>query len=219
MSDLTSPCREDLGYVFYPSARAECPGHPRLDVCLRDEPTGQHFDPERMVVQIESRGDIKTLGIRHPWIGPRQFRVCAGRVALEDRKNRFVEAFTYGDELHIGSDESRTTCALISPAPILAMLPGRPLVTMLAVESEIVLAERRGAWAHAPLEFNARLARVDPVQLYVACLDALHEKFLNFPGVDDESISRFIQFLEIELQDLREQGGAGLQIRTPEELL
>jgi hypothetical protein len=127
-------------------------------------------------------------------------------VIIEDRIGKAVEAFTYGGSLEIDTNEERTLCTLVSPASILDLsaeddsLTRLPVTHLLAQETEILLAERRAAWAHNPEQYDRRLAGSDPASLYAACLQAILEKYRRFPTAGDDLTRRFLQALKVENQ-------------------
>ena len=179
MSFRDPPARLDLGYHFHPRRDPSDPGHPRLDVVLRPAPTQRHFDPERIRFSVVSdRQGIEFLTVHHPWRGwpGRRYRVCAGRVTWWDRKEKAIGALTLGGDLRVESTEACTTCVLISPAPIIRLVSGFSIPTLLALEMETLFAERRAAWIHDLEALDRRLAAADPHLLYRACLTALEEK-------------------------------------------
>jgi hypothetical protein len=121
-------------------------------------------------------------------------------VIIADRNRRKVEAFTFGGKLNIDSAEQVTVASLTSPAPIFDLMPPHsvPCLPLLVEETEILLAERRAAWAEKPEAFEVKLLVVDPLKLYAACLAGLLERLANHP---DEplgpyrSLSRLVQHL------------------------
>jgi hypothetical protein len=226
--DQETPDEGELGYTFHPQLYPQAPGHPQLDIVLRATPTGLHFDPKwvRLPVASANRG-IELLTVRHPWQWKEHYRACEGHVSLHDHKNKVIEAFAFGGDLQIMSEEDRTTCILSSSAPIVEMLPepltrGPSVHMMLVEEVEALIAQRRAAWdqEQAPIAFDRRLAAVDPLRLYLACLGALNEKFAHFPhGAEDELTHQFIVFLHAESKALHEMGTWPLYVPPLAELL
>ena len=190
MSAFAEP---ELGYRFYPPADPHDLGHAQLDVVIRATPTGEHFDPERFTCPIADRHGSAWLHVLHPWTQERSYRVCAGDILIADRKQQQIKAFTFGGALTVETDHQRTVCRLTSPAPLLEYSP-QPMAPeqQLIDEVNILFAERRAAQDEEV--FARRLAVVDPVQLYRACLTALRAKFELFPA-SDEPHRRFKHFL------------------------
>jgi hypothetical protein len=191
-----------LGYCFYPRRYPNAPGHPRLDIVLRPAPTEQHFDPEWVTLHVLSDrgvpGVFEKLTVRHPWRWPcRRYRLVAGLVTWGDRKGEEVAAFSFGGALAIESEAAYTTCILTSEAPILYVVPRESIATLLAEEVEVLLAEGRAAWIERPEAFQTRLAAVDPLTLYVACLKTLRTRF-KCMELDSALCRRFIEFLTDE---------------------
>jgi hypothetical protein len=195
----------EYGYYFHSREHSDSPGHSRLEVLLRSVPTGKHFDPEKLSLTIasEQRG-AELLRIHHPWPGQEQYRACAGRVILQDRKGKKVEAFTFGGDLWIESKETLTAGVLTSPAPILERTGTSSIPELLAEETEIIFAERHADWEPDDSTFKDRLTAADPFTLYCICLESLKEKFEQYPPREDEFIQQFVHFLNTEIKTLHE---------------
>ena len=205
ISDQDNSMESEYGYYFHSREYSTSPGHPRFDVLLRSVPTGKHFDPEKLSLAIASEHRCTgLLKVNHPWPGQEQYRACAGRVILQDRKGKKVEAFTFGGDLRIESEEMLTVCVLTSPAPILERTGPSSIPELLAEETEIIFAERRADREPDHSTFKDRLAAADPFTLYCTCLESLKEKFERYPPREDEFIQQFVHFLNTEIKTLHE---------------
>ena len=159
-----------IGYLYhYPTLN-----HPtdkfRLDVYISSIPTEAHFDVLHVILNTESQyGGLERLKISHPWGDHSQFRVCAGKVILEDRKDKKDEAFCFGGQLTINVKKSLTECILVSPAPIIENNETKPMQDLFIVELEILLAEYQAELSDE-IEYEKRLCAADPIDLYYACL-------------------------------------------------
>lgn len=169
-----------IGYLFhYPRI-----DHPkdkfRLDIHIASEPTNQHFDVLRVTLPIETKTGNKMEKITHPWHFETEARVSAGVLVMEDRKGKKEEAFTFGGRLTIEKKDEQTMCILVSSAPILD-ISGATSTHMLFIEEvEILLAESQVKYPDREA-FEKQLNKIDPLGLYLACLEALLEKYENFP--------------------------------------
>lgn len=140
------------------------------------------------------------LHVTHPWNQETTFRICAGEIDVEDARREHVRAFTFGGTLQIKSDVRYTVCQIASPAPLLEHTRQIPsLEEQLIEEVYILFAERRAVQDEDVLQY--KLAAADPLQLYHACLMALHEKFAHFPAADDTG-RHFTQFLHTAARSL-----------------
>ena len=217
---------DKLGYRFHPKRDPHDPGYPGLDIFLHADPTGHHFDPERVgltiaAMTLQSTG-TEHLAIHHGWHGLDHYTVCASRISLHDREDKIVEAFTFGGEVHITPGAELTTVSLVSPAPILNLVHKYPLSIplRLASEVEVLLAQRRAKWAQRDLDrFKLLLAETDPMTLYNSCLLTLNERFAHFPKNGDEEIGQFIHFLQGAVQELKQVPVEGQAIPVLSELL
>ncbi len=187
------PANERLGYYFHPPTDAHSLGAAQLDVVIRPAPTGEHVDPKSLECQVADGDRSVRLHLTHPWAQETLYRVCAGEIDLEGMRHEHVSAFTFGGTLQIDSSAQRTLCQILSPAPLLEHARHAPsLAEQLIEQVQILFAERRAVQDHD--DFARRLAAVDPLQLYQACLSALNEKFAHFPAGDD-AYRHFKQFL------------------------
>lgn len=199
---------QDLGYLFSPPCHHDHPCHRQLDIAIHAIPTLQHYDPEsaRFPVFSDFRG-FEYTKVHHPWRRIKNCRVIPGMVIMKDRVGKTVEAFTFGGNLHIETENEYTRCSLKSSAPILPLDIKPTVSTLLADEVKILLAQRRETWyeEHPRTTFEEHLAIVDPFILYMFCLDALQNKFSHFPHPDPEYILKFRHFLGTEIQALHEK--------------
>lgn len=181
---LQDPMSE-LGYVFDSGTRVV--GHTTMTVTFLPTPTEQHYDPERMHVPcVTLAGDVIKLTILHPWFDRSDWRVAPGIIALLDRKDKVVEAFTFGATLHIHTDELRTRCVFQSPAPIFEVKAGiragaLDATSIFVEEVESRFARIHAAWNGDDAGFAQRLAATDPVMLYAACRLAVRAHLSRLP--------------------------------------
>ena len=213
-----SPDTKDLGYILYPRRRPHEPGYPRLDVILRTTPTGHHFDPLQVRLNVVASDlGVTRLAIEHPWPDSDDYTVCAGTVELVDRKRKHLEAFTFGGALHIKPEEEETILVLTSPAPIL--LPAESSLEQLLVdEVEIILAQRQAIREIEPGLYEKRLAAAPPLELYHAILSAILERYRLLPSGDDDLVLGLRHSLHVELNSI-EEGMSVLHRRPIEGLL
>jgi hypothetical protein len=198
----------DLGYDFHPGTAGRYPGHPQLDIFLREKPTLRHFDPRRVQLEVSpGNGRVETLIITHPWTGQGQYRVCAGRIYIDDRKRKRIEAFSCGGQLEISAQHDVTVCQLTSTTPIFDLTDSDSLSTAIASEIEVLLAERRADWdPKHPHTFEQHLATVVPLELYARCLVALHERFAPYLDHHDHLYHQLVHFVIAERTFLQETG-------------
>jgi hypothetical protein len=217
---INQPDKWNFGYDFHPPQADRFPVHPQLDVILRDVPTQRHFDPEQAHFEISQSGRAEALTVTHPWAGLRQFRVCAGRIYIDDRKHKRVEAFSFGGILEITTKQDLTICRLASPAPIFDLLDWDSLSTTIATEAVVLLAERRADWdPKHPHTFEQHLATADPLELYACCLVALHEKFAPHLEHHDHLYHQLVHFVANEIKFLQQTGQWPAVVPTLAEIL
>lgn len=207
MFDETETPIEDLGYLFYPRKNDRGIGYSRLEVTLRSHPTEEHFDPEEFRLRVASEfGGIEYLYINHPWAGEEHYRACVSHVLLRDRKNKTVNSYTYGGDLRIEVNRDQTTCVLVSPAPIFRMEGIISISTLMAQETDILLAKIPIDSRSDQLVFEEKLSTIDPLMLYGACLVSLELKYLDFKHKELDHILNLIHFIRREKEKLQESG-------------
>ena len=208
---MANPCvtaDTELGYMCSPPCHHDHPCHRQLDIVMHDKPTLRHYDPKSAQFTVASTiSGFEVLKIHHPGQREANYHVIPSCVIMRDRVDKVIEAFTFGGTLHIVSEEACTRCTLKSTAPILPIFVRFSVMTMLADEVRILLAERGAVWdeEHPRTAFEEQLAAVDPFVIYLSCLDALQEKFSHFPHPVPEYMLRFNHFLETEIDSLHEQ--------------
>jgi hypothetical protein len=200
MTDLPSPL--DLAYVFAPPAHSNVPGSPKLTIRLRSQPTDQHFDPETVQASIISiSGQAEKLKVTHPWSRAESYRVLPGRVVLQDRLGKCVEAFTFGGTLELDPTDMVTTCIITSPAPILSLVAQNALPELLAEEVEILLAELAASWSGDPDEIPLRMSGLEPDVIYRACLVSMLKKYHRISPAEGSSRERLLHLIRSELRE------------------
>jgi hypothetical protein len=201
----------DLGYVFYPPSHPGDPGHPRLDVFLRQVRTEHHFDVSTVHFSVFSSANlIDRFSVSLHHLGPFEGKVCPGRIILESFDSKTVDAFTFGGQFQVEMRPDLTLCTIRSEAPILEIVKEETVASMLAQEVEILLASRRAAWAQNPDALAMRLAKIDSITLYHASLEELDKKFKLLPHMGDPLNVTFTQFLATECREFQNkywQGG------------
>ena len=206
MLDLTH--EPDLGYVFYPNETPDHPGHPRMDVIIPAIATHQHYDPQKVQFQIVSpTKNIEHLIVHHPWTLGKKYQVCAGRILLTDHTAKCVEAFSFGGNLQIFTNDKHTVCALKSDAPIIPLFTTHDLPMWIVAEVEILLAQQRAHWnPQHPHDFETHLATVNPFLLYISCLYALQARVKHGYSRAEQLDHQGLDFVQTEIKRLQEKG-------------
>ena len=215
MTTVTTKNEPDLGYIFFPATHDDALGHPRFDVVLQTQATERHFDPLSVTFSAKSRSGVEHLSIHHPWNDSQSHKILAGRIIVLDRQKKEVEAFTFGSDLQIVSDKEQTICVFTSPVPILHLLSPQSIATDFADEVEGFLARYR---ARLGREYDLRVAGIDPMLLYIACLDAIQEKLTHLPHAHTGERHHFQQWIPKEIKRLDMAGKRPLLVKTLDDL-
>jgi hypothetical protein len=174
---------------------------------LSDQPSRQHFDPERVELDTSSQGSVERAIIAHPWLGSPHLHAVAGEIRIVDRREKSVTAFTFGGDLEIQVLPSGTLVSVNSQAPLLdrQSVGGMDVESALAEECTILLAEQRAGAADAAV-FEQRLARADPLALYTASLLFLEGKFSRLTISGSGLYEHSLQAVRREIGTLKANG-------------
>jgi hypothetical protein len=171
----------DLGYWFEPFDDPDTLGYRALDVHIYRIPTCRHFDPDRTSFPtVNAGGALTNATITHPWSGRDRLPTAVGDIIIRDRRQKRVEAFTFGGEVTLHVFPDRTYCRFTSPAPFFARSAGAGRGdpgSVIVEEIEALLARRRAAWRGDDAGFSRRLAAIEPTVLYAATLKSLDAHF------------------------------------------
>ncbi len=206
-----------IGYLYHYPRLDHASENFRLDIFVASIPTELHFDVQHAHFFVKTpENAIERLTISHPWTYKKDEQVCAGVVIMEDRNKVKKEAFTFGGNLKIATEETHTTCVLTSTAPILDIIDAMPVQRFFVEELEIILAERRAVYADHH-DYETYLGAADPRELYLASLEALLQKFENFPSMDKNQ-REFLSFLRAEKKRLYAVGISAEAARSLKEI-
>jgi hypothetical protein len=142
---------------------------------------------------------LEYTNIHHPWPGPSSVRVVIGDVILRDRKDKAVEAFTFGGSLQISNEEEYTHCTLTSPVPIIDLQDEQLETQMLANETQALIARRRVDWEHDLENFEQRISKANVGELFYAVLKSLEQRYSSFPKNESLNVLPFHHFLHKQI--------------------
>lgn len=197
----------EFGYWFFSPESKHAPGGNHLEIALPESPIGEYYSPQTIRLSIKStQGFPENLKITHPWPFGKTYQVIAGVIEIKVISGEKVEAFTLGGSLEIETQETLTSCILTSPAPILEITSNGTVRDLFIEELEIILAERRAALLNASLDYDARITDAPPLELYVAILNVLIEKFDHSHHKEDTQILELVNFLHAEKRRLQDEG-------------
>lgn len=209
---------QELGYYFHPARQDEFLGHSRLDINLYEKATDKHFDPQHATFWlVESNGEVAHTKIFHPWRGHKQLRVCVGRVIIVDRKDKVVEAFSWGGDLEIVIHNTHTSCELTSSAPIVHLISSQDIATVLVSEFEATLAQLHAHWGGDDYGFKKQLGTIEPFTLFVAGLVTIKER-LEHTTLQALHNNRYRQALHIVNHTIKTIQSEGQWPATPANL-
>jgi len=167
--------RSDQAYEFHASSYDPPLGFSALDFNLTDDSTHPSASVAHGVFSVANETGLHLVHLHHPYAGQPSLRIAASPFRLDPRREDPIEGYCFGGSLALVNRGEYTSCHLSSSAPIFE-LSGEindPL-DMLAPEIGAELARQRGHWKGTDSEFAARMAQIDPFQLFVASLQLLH---------------------------------------------
>lgn len=214
----------DFGYYFTPRPGPGLHAHTRLELRLRQEPSGEHFDPELVHLAViqpaeESGLALAELSVSHPWPQAEGYMLACGPLTAADRFGREAAAFTFGGQLRIEAGENLTRLLVDSPAPIFELTAGNPFTELFIDEVEIVLAMRRAAWLETPGGYERRITAAEPQALYAACLLAVRARLAALHDYGSPLITGLAGQINNELETLQPAGELASHRGGLEELL
>lgn len=170
---------EHYGYYLLPKSHPESPGYTGLLVAIRETSTGEHFDPESINLRIiEDNNEIDWDNFRLKLLFQKSKHIGPGQVSLRDRMDKRVKFFTFGGFLEATSIPGETVYSVRSPAPILDLNESPESVAeQLAFETEALIAEQRARWGSNESGFSQRLARISPLELYLAVVLSILQRY------------------------------------------
>ena len=189
------------GYYLLPRSHPHSPGHPGLLIAIRQTPTEMHFDPETVQLHLcgsDGSSEAVTLTLTSSLHG--SSRVCPGMVILHDRVDKRADFFVFGGSLEASFSPGETVYSLYSTAPILPVTEdGQGFSDQLAFETQAMIGRLQAGWGAYDKAFEQRLAQVDPVELYLACLQSIWQRYEKAPALR-HSFPRFYADLAQERQ-------------------
>lgn len=219
MSTTNDPQEPKFGYRFSHSASSEFYDS-RFEIFINESPTEHHFDPEKLHLYVKSKTNtIESLTIRHPWTFEHAYQAVAGSIELSDRFGKQEEAFTFGGNLKIESQDTITVCTLDSPVPILEISSAEPILMLFIEEIEILFAKRRAALLSTPHLYEKHLMNANPLNLYLACLNALIEKFEHSHHKEDPHTAQLLKYLTNEKKRFKDAGKLSILVPDLQEIL
>jgi hypothetical protein len=215
-----NPKTLEFGYWFSPPESKGAPDGNRLEIILLESPGGEYFTPRSVHLSVKSRQAFpEKLKINHPWSFGKTYQLLPGIIEIIAADGEKVEAFTLGGGLEIKTQDTLTACILTSTAPILEITSNGTVEDLFIEELEIILAERKAALLNESLDYDARIINIPPLELYVAMLNDLIDKFDQSHHKEDPQLLELIHFLHAEKRRLQDEGLLPLSTPSLEELL
>lgn len=178
---MNDPVR--YGYYWSTSPYDPALGHAGIDVYVTESPQSERFfDARAALFSIYDNNEIRQIGISHPThVGQRRYQLVFGRFYLVAHDDDVVTGMCFGGELLVENSGDYSHCYVHSSAPLFELDDNDDLFSVLEAEVEVELARLRAQWHGSDEEFEARLAKLDPLTFFVISLDMVHT-YLNTPA-------------------------------------
>jgi hypothetical protein len=170
------------GYLLHPSRYDPALGHAGLDIYVADSDPKRFFDTQGALFSVTDGEKVKPLLLLHPARQAQQrFQVVFGRYYLLAHDGDMVEGMCLGGSLEVSTHDTITHGFLTSAAPIFQIDQDGGLAATLDPLVQVELAKMRAEWTGSDAAFDRRLAKLEPMDLFVASLDLLHGYLHNQP--------------------------------------
>ena len=174
-----------LGFELVHGDRSEAPGGAFLLVALRDPPTFDHFDPERVDYWVTQDGRGRPAGIDRKTEVPLDASFAWGTITVVDRLEVTNSFLTFGGQLRVQAIDPGFSLAMFaSPAPILRWLGHSQGIDPLGTEVGGAFARLK-----VPIDFvpgaEATIGQASPLALYATVIGDLRERFSRIRSLQD----------------------------------
>lgn len=172
-----------LGYELGPSKYSPALGNSDLKVLISGRPTQRFFDVKTLhVPTFDGRYFHQTQVSRHELVPAETFQVVLGKFSLETHKGEHLRAFSFGGVLAVSLRQGDLYCEYTSNAPIFRLQEATmSLGGVIADEIMDMLAEKQATLARHEDELYARLAKLEPYPLFLACMVSLQKRVDSVP--------------------------------------
>ncbi len=172
--------RQRYGYFLHPSSYRPPLGYAALDVYPAAPQSDRFFDTKAALFSVCNGDKTTQVEIVHPFLkAPARYQVAFGRFMLISHSGDMKVGMSLGGLLEVETNDTCTHCNLTSPAPIFDIEESGGLVATLETEVEAELARLRAEWKESDAAFDCRLASIDALTLFAACLNMLDDYLHN----------------------------------------
>lgn len=170
---------EQWGYVSLPPTHEDSPGFPGVMVLLRETAAANPAIPRSLTARLRQgqfQAEWHTFTPNTPGNTPQTF--CPSHITLQDQHGQKTVFFAYGGLLDVAISPNETICAIRSSAPILHLSDTiHSTGDQLAAESEALIAELEAQLSISEAVLQAKLSELDPMHLYLWCLDRILTRY------------------------------------------
>jgi hypothetical protein len=201
-----------LGFELVHGERAAVPGGAHLVVALRQPPTLQHFDPERVEYWVSTAGRGRHTEVDRDTSLPFEGPFAWGSIDVKDRLEVSNTFLTFGGMVTAQAiDPATTIVQLASTAPILRWSGHSQDVDPFAAEVAAFFARVRPAINFTP-GAEATFADMPPLALYAAVVADLRRRYARSSALQEahpainQLVAREMRWLESSAPDACDAG-------------
>ena len=199
---------EQWGYVSLPPTHEHSPGFPGVLVLLRENAAANVFIPRSLTVRLrqpQQKAEWHTLTTHNTSLDTPQ-TLCPSHITLQDQHGQKTVFFAYGGLLDAANSPNEAVYTIHSSAPILHVSDTIPSTgDQLAAESEALMAELEAQLNISETVLQAKLSELDPMHLYLWCLDRILTRYQANAHLRQASVG-FFHDLERERDWLIDHG-------------
>jgi hypothetical protein len=183
--DRAAQLLANFGFLLVHGERQGPPGGAHLLAALRETPTLEHFDPERVMFWVTADGRGRHLEVDRRTVPPFETDVTWGTLVVTDRLEVSNSFLTFGGHLLVQALDPSTVLVLVgSPAPMLRWTGHSQDVDPFSAEVAAFFARLR-----VPINFTtgaeSKIAALTPLELYAAVIGDLRHRYSHAHALRD----------------------------------
>lgn len=211
-----------FGYDFEPSRYSPNWWYSRLKFLITSQPAGRYFDVKTLQIPtFDGRLYHQTHVTRHELSPDESFQVCLGEMKLESHRGEYLRAFSFGGSLHASVEGGDLVCEITSTAPFIKLQDDPDSIGEVFVdELQDFLAEKEAHLGGHEHELYARLAKIEPYDLFLSSLASLQKRSEGVPvNLRHDQYHKVVAQLHRVTKMVKEKDGWDGRAPTLDELL
>jgi hypothetical protein len=173
-----------FGYKLEPTRYKPQLGYARLKAAIAGKPTQRYFDAKLLrIPTFDGRFTHQTQITRHGLTPQETLQVCLGWITLEGYQGDPQQFFSFGGVLKTLVEDDYRCCEFASNAPIFKRRENPGAIGHVLVDEIVeILAEIASKLSQHEDEVNARMAAIQPYEVFLSCLVTLQKRLSGVPA-------------------------------------